>query len=459
MEADTQTETSAMADELERVSRPVGGTEHSWCRSVPGGTGTTVLLLLLSKPIPISSLQSALYTLQINHPILRSHLSFPHDSPPLFSIPPSPSISINTKSLPSPFHSLLELELNENPWSDPNPDETVPVFFATIYESPKLDESILVMKFHTAVCDRTSAASIIMELMDLIGREGTGEKSGIDEVAIKAGLEDLVPKQDTYKPFWTRGKDLLGYSLNGLRSCTLQFEDTDSVRRSEVIRLVFTKEETDILLSECKERGVKLCGAFSGAALVVARSSKQLAAGQSETYSVVTLIDCRNYLEAPLDKHNAGFYYSAITNTHTITGGEGLWELAKRCHDSYSDSISNRKHLRDLSELNFLMCKAIENPHLTTSSALRTALISVFEEPILYDSCDMKKSLGVEDYVGCASTHGIGPSIGVFDMIRDGQLDCAFVYPAPLHSREQMENIVDSIKSVLLEGCIHVDLD
>lgn len=136
-----------------------------------------------------------------------------------------------------------------------------------------------------------------------------------------------------------------------------------------------------------------------------------------------------------------------------------MWELAKRCHDSYSDSISNRKHLRDLSELNFLMCKAIENPHLTTASALRTALISVFEEPILYDSCDMQKILGVEDYVGCASTHGIGPSIGVFDMIKDGQLDCAFVYPAPLHSREQMENIVGSIKSVLLEGCIHVDLD
>jgi hypothetical protein len=136
-----------------------------------------------------------------------------------------------------------------------------------------------------------------------------------------------------------------------------------------------------------------------------------------------------------------------------------LWELAKRCHDSCSSAIANRKHLRDISDLNFLMCKAIENPLLTTASSLRTALISVFEEPVLYNSSDMQKTLGVEDYVGCASAHGIGPSIVVFDTISDGKLDCIFVYPAPLHSRKQMEDIVDHMKSLLLEGCIHVDLD
>lgn len=110
----------------------------------------------------------------------------------------------------------------------------------------------MALKFHTAACDRTSAVNILMELMDLMTREGTGtgeERGSIDEVAIKAGIEDLLPKSDTYKPFWARGKDLIGYSLNGLRSGTLQFEDTNSVRRTEVIRIVFTKEETEILLS------------------------------------------------------------------------------------------------------------------------------------------------------------------------------------------------------------------
>jgi hypothetical protein len=176
-------------------------------------------------------------------------LSFPQDSPPLFSIPPSPSLSINTKALSSPFHSVLELELNDNPWLDPNPPEPLPVFFATIYESPEQVESILALKFHPAACDRTSGINMLMELMDLMTREGAGEERGIDEVAIKAGIEDLIPKSDTYKPFWARGKDLIGYSLNGLRSGTLQFEDTDSVRRTDVIRVVFTKEETEILLN------------------------------------------------------------------------------------------------------------------------------------------------------------------------------------------------------------------
>nr|CAD1818098.1 unnamed protein product [Ananas comosus var. bracteatus] len=137
--------------------------------------------------------------------------------------------------------------------------------------------------------------------------------------------------------------------------------------------------------------------------------------------------------------------------------GEGLWEVAIRCHNSYSNAMSNKKHLTDIGDLNFLMCKAIENPQLTPSSSLRTAIISVFEEPVVYETSDLQKALGVEDYVGCASVHGVGPSIAVFDTIRDEQLDCACVYPAPLHSRKQIERVVEHMKRILIEGSSHLD--
>jgi hypothetical protein len=48
--------------------------------------------------------------------------------------------------------------------------------------------------------------------------------------------------------------------------------------------------------------------------------------------------------------------------------------------------------------------------------------------------------------------HGVGPSIAIFDTIRDGLLDCVCVYPAPLHSREQMQELVDTMKAVLVDG-------
>lgn len=139
-------------------------------------------------------------------------------------------------------------------------------------------------------------------------------------------------------------------------------------------------------------------------------------------------------------------------NTHSIQGGEGLWEVAARCHNAYSNAKTNKKHLTDIGELNFLMCKAIDNPHLTPSSSLRTAVISVFEEPVIYESSELHSKLGVEDYVGCASVHGVGSSIAIFDTIADGKLDCACVYPSPLHSRKQISELAEHMKQILTEG-------
>lgn len=149
-----------------------------------------------------------------------------------------------------------------------------------------------------------------------------------------------------------------------------------------------------------------------------------------------------------------GFYQSAILNTHLIKGGEKLWELAQKTYMAFANSKNNNKHFSDMADLNFLMCKAIENPSLTASSSLRTSFVSVFEDPVIYQSNDMQHEVGLEDYMGCASVHGIGPSIAMFDTVRDGKLDCVSVYPAPLHSREQMQELIDNMKAVLVNGIV-----
>ncbi|KAL2503034.1 hypothetical protein Fot_36882 [Forsythia ovata] len=114
------------------------------------------------------------------------------------------------------------------------------------------------------------------------------------------------------------------------------------------------------------------------------------------------------------------------------------------------------KHFSDMADINFLMCKAIENPGLTASSSLRTSFISVFEDPVFDNSNQIQKELGVEDYMGCASIHGVGPSIAMFDTVRGGELDCLCVYPSPLHSREQMNELVDHMKRVLIDASLVV---
>ncbi|KAK9153645.1 hypothetical protein Sjap_001125 [Stephania japonica] len=153
------------------------------------------------------------------------------------------------------------------------------------------------------------------------------------------------------------------------------------------------------------------------------------------------------------------FYHSAIINTHDVHGGgntDYFWDLAKSCYTSFNNSKKSNKHFTDLNDLNLLMCKAIDNPSLTPSSSLRTSFMALWEDPKVDDSNkSVSQEIGLLDCVDCASVHGIGSSIAVFDTIRDGALDCTCVYPTPLHSREQMEELVADMKRILIQGSLN----
>ncbi|KAL5220929.1 hypothetical protein ABZP36_025642 [Zizania latifolia] len=377
--------------EPEWRGRAVSGVEYSWCRAVPGGTGTTLLALRLSRgaAAAASTVQTAVQALQDAHSVLHARLRGSASGSPTFAFPSSAQPPLALALLPVPestpdFPSLVEHELNRNPWaaaaaaSEPEPDAP-PVLFATLYDMPPPagGGSALFLRIHTAACDRAASASLVRELVALLGGDGAAAAGSPEDAAVHAALEERIPQRNSWKPFWARGLDMVGYSINGLRTSTLPFEVTGTERSTQMLRLFFDREETTRLLDACKQNGVKLAAAMAAATLLAARQSKQLLSNQQETYSIATLINCRKFLEPALDDHNVGFYHSAITNTHTIHGEEGLWELAKRCQDSYTNAKNNKKHLTDIGDLNFLMCRAIENPQLTTASALRTALVSV----------------------------------------------------------------------------------
>ncbi|XP_050383600.1 uncharacterized protein LOC126800298 [Argentina anserina] len=448
------------------IARPVGGTEYSWCKAVPVGTGITVLALLLTKPPNLPLLQTALHNLQNSHPILRTKLhSDPATSSYSFLTPPSPHLQIQPFDLPStaailrphsavsPFRQILEHELNLNTWRHPDPTPDSDVFFAASYALSK-SQWAFILRLHTSACDRAAAAALLKELLGLIkagGGLGT-ERELKENGEVISALEDLIPNGKANKPFWARGVDMLGYSLNSFRLSNLEFKDVSLEKTSQMVKLRISPEHTDKLLAGCKSRGIKLCGVLAAAGLIAAHASKHLPDHQWEKYAVVTLLDCRSLLDPPLSANDFGFYHSAIMNSHDINGENTLWELAKRCYTTLLDSKSSNKHFTDMSDLNFLMCKAIENPGLTPSSSMRTAFISVFEDLVMDDSSEVHQELGLEDYEGCASVHGVGPSLAIFDSIRDGGLNCACIYPSPLHSREQMQDLMDHMKSILVEA-------
>ncbi|XP_020205884.1 uncharacterized protein LOC109791043 [Cajanus cajan] len=438
-------------------SRRVGDTERSWCRAALGGTGIAVLALRTSSPPDIPRLQAALHKLQSSHPILRSRLHS-NAAATSFSFLTSgaPSLKLQSQTLPAsasadPLHQVLELELNRNTWRD-SPSDAEDLLFATLYEVQGASTRVLALRLHVSACDRTTALLLLQELLVLMGEEDAANANANGDYCDRReeanlAIEDLVPRAKAKKPVWTRGLNMLSYSLSSLRLSNLNFVDTKGPRFSQLLRFQLNQNQTNQLLAGCKCSGIKLCGALVAAGLMAAHCPKR----SSRKYGVVTLTDCRSNLEPPLSD-NFGFYHSAILNSHEVKGEESMWELAKRTYEAFANSKKSNKHLSDMADLTFLMCKAIENPGLTPSSSLRTSVMAVFEDTLVDNGGAKQRQIGVEDYVGCASVHGVGPSIGIFDTIRDGSLDCVCVYPAPLHSREQMQQILDKMKAILIEA-------
>ncbi|CAD5325617.1 unnamed protein product [Arabidopsis thaliana] len=460
------------------MTRPVGGTEYSWCRAIDGGTGIAVIALLLSRTPKLQNLQNTLDKLQIYHPTLRSNIRFDASANSFSFVVTSaadshveihPFDSVSTAQIirdsddpcADPHRIILEHEMNKNTWINPHRwiKSESRVFIVSLYDlTDDGEQRILTFRLNTAAVDRTAAVTLLREFMKETAADGFGNGPVVaaTETAVGLGkaIEELIPSGKGDKPFWARGIDVLGYSLNAFRFSNLDFVDAEnSNRRSQLVRLKLDRDQTLKLVAGCKARGLKLWAALASSALIAAYSSKNLPPYQGEKYAVVTLSDCRSILEPPLTSNDFGFYHAGILHTHDLTGEEKLWDLAKRCYDSFTSSKNSNKQFTDMSDLNFLMCKAIENPNLTPSSSLRTAFISIFEDPVIDESPEPElASLGVQDYIGCASIHGVGPSVAVFDALRDGKLDCAFVYPSPLHSREQMDGLIQHMKTILLEG-------
>ncbi|XP_047964626.1 uncharacterized protein LOC125209071 [Salvia hispanica] len=449
-------------------ARSLGNTEQNWCRAVASGTGITVLALQMAIPPPqiAASLTGILEKLQTRHPLLAAKLhynratkSFSFLQAPAPAAPhavalhdaPTTAKILAAAAANSPLHAILEHELNTNSWSHPGsfPCSGAEILHVAVYAATGTG-SVVALRFHTSVCDRATAVSVLRELMEMVG--GAGPNAGIgNEGEGKMGIESLIPVGTAKKTLWAHGLDTLGYSVNSLRLTNLTFQNTKMPRRSEVVRLQIATKHTALILERCKSKGIKICGVLAAAAIIAANSTKHHTS-DTKKYGVVTLTDCRAILQPPLSHRHYGFYHSAILNIHKVKGSENVWDLAKTCYMDFADYKKSNKHFSDMADLNFLMSKAIDNPALTASSSLRTSLVTVFEDPVLDDSLEMQRSIGAEDFVGCASVHGVGPSIAIFDTVREGRLDCTCVYPAPLHSREQMSELVERISKVLIDG-------
>ena len=105
---------------------------------------------------------------------------------------------------------------------------------------------VVVMRLHVAACDRTTAVSLLRELLLLMEEE---EEESNGEGSLSLAIEDLVPNGKAKKAIWARGIDVLSYSVNSIRQTNLKFSDTKGKRFSQVVRLQLNQNDTKRVLA------------------------------------------------------------------------------------------------------------------------------------------------------------------------------------------------------------------
>lgn len=142
--------------------------------------------------------------------------------------------------------------MNTNIWRDPNSylRDGIDVVFASVYALSET-KCLVALRLHVSVCDRTTAETLLRELMELVEEtEGGRKMAGIkNDGEGNMGIEGMVPRGMGKKTLWAHGKDMFGYSVNSLRLTNLKFKNTKCPRYSEVVRLQMNTQQTAGILA------------------------------------------------------------------------------------------------------------------------------------------------------------------------------------------------------------------
>lgn len=150
--------------------------------------------------------------LQLQHPRLRSQLVWIHGKP-AFQVCPKPIVKVevleelNVDDLKPEndgqgWLRYVEDELNINLWPEREHSvEPVQLFLVRLYRLPQ-NHSLMILRVHTAACDRVSAGTVFSDILkallnisrgELVVLNSEAEMSGLLEVEVSTGKFIVFP--------------------------------------------------------------------------------------------------------------------------------------------------------------------------------------------------------------------------------------------------------------------------
>ncbi|CAI7794679.1 unnamed protein product [Closterium sp. NIES-53] len=217
------------------------------------------------------------------------------------------------------------------------------------------------------------------------------------------------------------------------------------------------------------------CPSKCAAALKAA--AEELKLKKDESFGVTSLIDCRQYCDPPLAPSAIGVFDSGLPLKHSCSHASSLWGIAGQLTQQVAFAVSKGKHFSELPVLEMLFGTVLNTPSLSPEHSLRTSFLTSFTDgPLPLDLTTAHGTsngatngtsngtgdlalLQLDGVMGpLVASHGIGPSIGMPDFIKDGALQLLLVYPTPLYSPAQMAQFSVLVKNNLLAAAANQDV-
>jgi len=315
------------------ISRPLDPGEAFFFLSDHVSCMNFVVLAERTGTLPVAHLRRALATVQSEHALLQTRISWTEETGLRFEPAPGSAIELlcHQSSLNS-WHSLIEQELSG--LFAPN---TAPLMRCLYIElaataapdSPK-PACVLALTFHHSIADGRSGTEILRRLLSLMANESAAAPAA--SVTHLPSMAELMPARYRWAEQPEAAKQLrtaliTDYRRFGALPAIAWLAAEATQRTPRLIRKQLDEPASQRLIAQARANGTTVHGALCAAQLL---AQYRLQTDTTPTaYFLSCPVDLRTHLEPAPPTSPTGFFTSLISNTFQIGPDTELWALAR----------------------------------------------------------------------------------------------------------------------------------
>jgi NRPS condensation-like uncharacterized protein len=304
---------------LAGMNRPLGPTEAIYYLLDQLYSLNFVVFAEVSGRLDAGGLERALQAVQVEQPLLRTHLAVVRGRACFKAVAPEQAaLKAQVRPLRN-WRAAVSAELDA-PFAGEAPLGRFLWFRGR-------GKAVVAMVFHHTIADGKSGANLLIEVLRRAGgediplnvRQPHPSAQDLDLIQSKGVVESSLQK---LKYWFSQGQAALKFPKQ-LPGYDMRLGDQRSIK---VIPFSLAVETAQALLAACRAHGTTVHGAL-GAAQVLALNA-EFGSAQARQLGLTSLADLRGVLSGKLSASDLGLYVATITTVHGLAAKPDFWHLA-----------------------------------------------------------------------------------------------------------------------------------